>query len=48
MMKKDSLSISGAGITGQLHVKEIKLEHSLTPYIKNSKWIEDLNIRWIQ
>ena len=32
--EKPVSSISGAGKTGQLHVKEWNLEHFLTPYTK--------------
>ena len=31
---KIASSINGAGKTGQLHVKKMKLEHFLTPYTK--------------
>ena len=43
--EKTVFSTIGAGKTGGLQVKQMRLEHSLTPNIQtNSKWIKGLNI----
>ena len=45
--EKTASSISGAGKTGQLHVKnEIRTSsHRINKQTKNPEWIKDLNVR---
>lgn len=41
----NSLFNNGGGKPGELHIKELKLDHCLIPYKKiNLKWIVDLNV----